>query len=273
VLHDLIFRKPLLSLNQFQSRRQLAGALYRRIVAPMAVKAAAEIVTVSETSRLEICAAYDIPPERITVIPNTLPDFWFQDNLTPHPQLSAGRPYILAVSGAALSKNLYRLIQAFSSAQQSGEVRGVNLLIVGLVQHEQARFKQLAEDLGVGNRVVLCPRVSDQELKSLYSKSSLFVFPSTDEGFGIPLLEAMAVGVPVICSSIPVFHEIGLDHVGYFDPFSTDDLAKSLAYAFSRKLDVSALYSATDHARTYSFNIKQAEITELFKTIILKHVP
>lgn len=273
VLHDLIFRKPLLPLKQFQSRRQFAGALYRRIVAKRVVTKAAEIVTVSETSRLDICAAYDIPFERISVIPNTLPEFWFQDNLTPNPELSAGRPYILAVSGAAPSKNLYRLIQAFSNTQQSGEVRGVNLLIVGLGQREQICFKQLADEFGVGNRVVLCRRVSDQELKSLYCKASLFVFPSTDEGFGIPLLEAMAVGVPVICSSIPVFHEIGLDHVGYFDPFSTDDLAKSLVSALSREPDDSALRAATDHARSYSFSIKQAQITELFNKIILEHVP
>lgn len=273
VLHDLIFQKPLLSLKQFQSRRQVAGAIYRRIVAPMAVKKAAEIVTVSETSRLEICAAFNLPLERVLVIPNTLPEFWFQDNLISSPEQSAGSPYILAVSGSAPSKNLFRLIQAFSNAQQSSKVKELNLLVVGLGQQEHDQFKRVADEFGVGNKVVLCPRVSDQELKSLYSKAVLFVFPSTHEGFGIPLLEAMAVRVPVICSSIPVFHEIGLDYVGYFDPFSIDDLAKSLISALSRETNDVALNLALEHAKTYSFVTKQAQITELFKKIILKHVP
>lgn len=272
VLHDLIFRRTLLPFKQFQSNRQLAGAIYRRLVAPNAVARAAAILTVSETSRLEICSAYDLQPDRISVIPNTLPDSWFEHNPGPRSALSADRPYVLAVSGAAPSKNLQRLMQAFANARRSDVVSGVNLLVVGLNQLERVRFNQLANSIGIGERVVLCPRVSDEELKALYSNASLFVFPSTDEGFGIPLLEAMAVGTPVLCSSIPIFHEIGLEHVRYFDPFSIDDIEKSLVSELSRSRDIQAVQAATHHAQRYSFTIKKPQITELFSKIISEHV-
>ena len=272
VLHDLVFRKPLFPLLQFQSRRQLAGAVYRRLVAPRAVLRAAAILTVSETSRLEICTAYDLPLERVSVVPNTLPEYWFQSNTKPSPRLFDERPYVLAVSGSAPSKNLPRLLQAFANAQKSDVFKGVNLLVVGLGQKEKIRFKNLATAFGIGNRVVLCPRVSDEELRALYRNASLFVFPSIDEGFGIPLLEAMAVGTPVICSSIPVFHEIGLRHVSYFDPFSIHDIEKYLIAGLSCRPDCTALKNATHHARTYSFNIQKKQITGLFKNIIMMHV-
>ena len=272
VLHDLIFRNSIFPLRQFQSHRQLFGAIYRRLVVPSALARASSILTVSETSKLEICSTYDLPLDLVSVVPNTLSEFWFQEASISYHELSANRPYILAVSGAAPSKNLHRLINAFANAQQLDTIKGFDLMVVGLAQSEHARFNQLATECGVGNRVVLCPRFSDLELKSIYINASIFIFPSTSEGFGIPLLEAMAVGTPVICSSIPVFREIGLGYVDYFDPLSVDDIEKSLVSGLSRGIDSIAIKAATDHARTYSFNIKQMEITKLFKKIISEHL-
>jgi glycosyltransferase involved in cell wall biosynthesis len=244
----------------------------RRIVAPRAVARAAAILTVSETSKLEICTEYNLHLDRVTVVPNTLPEMWFQGNPISNQMGPNARPYILAVSGAAPSKNLHRLIRAFAKAQQSEEVSGINLVVVGVGQREQTRFKQLADENSVGERVVLCSRVSDEELKSLYRNASLFVFPSTDEGFGNPLLEAMFVGTPVICSFIQVFHEVGLLHVGYFDPFSIDDIGKALLSGLSCGRDDKALLAAKNHARTYSFCFRSAEISGLFKKILVEHV-
>jgi glycosyltransferase involved in cell wall biosynthesis len=178
------------------------------------------------------------------------------------------RPYILTVSGAAPSKNLHRLIRAFSSAQRSELTRGLHLYVVGLAPHEHKQFKKLAKDLGIDGLLILLPRVSDLELKNLYRQALLFVFPSLYEGFGIPLIEAMATGTPVLCSSIPVFHEIGLDFVSYFDPNSISDLEASLIFALSRGQDHNKLQLAKNHVRkNYSYESNQQKISSLFGKI------
>ena len=271
VIHDLIFLKSIYPIMQFKSSRQMLGAMYRRSVVPRAIKNAAEILTVSESSKAEICSVFELSSDRVTVISNTISDFWFRDEMQNESDIFSQKPYILAVSGAAPSKNLKRLIVAFAQGQHSSFIRGVNLVVVGVAFNELSIFKALAKELGVGNNVILSPRVSDVVLRSLYQQALLFVFPSTSEGFGIPLLEAMAVGAPIICSSIPVFREIGLNFPTYFDPFSINNIKDTMILGLSQNRSIAKMQAAREHCKTYSYDNKKKEIINIFGNIVLKH--
>src|SRR5207245_1810440 len=122
--------------------------------------------------------------------------------------------YLLYVGINKPHKNLPRLIQAYASLDRQTPP----LLIAGPVD---ARFPQapaLAERLELTDRVHFLGHVPEDELAALYANATLFVFPSLAEGFGFPVLEAMAHGTPVVCSDIPVLRELAGDAALYFNP-------------------------------------------------------
>jgi len=131
------------------------------------------------------------------------------------------RPYFLAVGKLEPRKNLSRLIDAF---QQLDNPK-IDLVIVGQKGWGDS-LKRLSESKNKNIR--LLGLVDDKELYSIYLKSLAFIFPSIWEGFGYPLVEAMALNVPVACSKIPPFEEIVQDNALYFNPLDTKDILRTL---------------------------------------------
>jgi glycosyltransferase involved in cell wall biosynthesis len=135
--------------------------------------------------------------------------------------------YLLYVGGHPPHKNVGRLLEAFALLGQ--EVPDLKLVLVGwgtATQLDQTR--SAIRSLGLTQRVELLPSVSDAELSHLYANCTAFVFPSLYEGFGLPVAEALAHGVPVICSRAASLPEIAGDAAVYFNPESTADLTDKL---------------------------------------------
>ena len=118
-------------------------------------------------------------------------------------------------------KNLDRLIRAF-------EIPDMRLVIAGMRGFYAEQLEALIAQRGLGERVRLTGRVPREDLYELYRRAWAFVYPSTFEGFGMPVLEAMAAGLPVACSSIPPLREIAGDAVEFFDPLREEDIARAL---------------------------------------------
>lgn len=135
-------------------------------------------------------------------------------------------PYFLYVGNAYPHKNLGTLVAAFR--QTKGNTK---LVLVGKDDFFYRRLKKEVAD----DRIIFFGQVTDQELANLYHHAIALVSPSLMEGFGLPVLEALVHGCPVICSDIPVFHEIVGDSAIYFNPVDTDDLRKKLAQVLERK--------------------------------------
>jgi glycosyltransferase involved in cell wall biosynthesis len=106
----------------------------------------------------------------------------------------------------------------------------------------EAEIKKSVNDLNLSDRIIFYQYPSDDQLEELLVKSSGFIYPSFSEGFGIPLVEAATIGIPMALSKIPVFQELmnGVETVGWFDPYSVNEISQSILQLTETK---SAQYS------------------------------
>ena len=233
VVHDLIYLEPWARLPPSVSVIQTLGRIYRRHVVPLAIQRAAKLITVSEYTRDQLSQKFSIPKERIWVIPNSLGDSWYVDDgpLTPNDR----KPYLLCVSGEAPSKNVGAFIRAFSKfrAMLGSMAEELSLRIVGIKQPYQSHFRRLAEDAGIANIIRFEPYLNESALQQLYREAWLFSMPSLYEGFGIPVLEAMASGTPVACSNTTSLPEVVGGAGWLFDPRDESDMARQLYAAWT----------------------------------------
>jgi len=203
-VHDLIFAlfpEHHLPLNKWFLNRFM----------PVFVRRADAIITISESSQRDLVRLYNVPTERITVIYEGV-DARFQSNSDPESSTSLRQRYhlpdrfILYVGTIEPRKNLTTLLEALKPLQ--GMYSGLKLVIAGrpgwLYQPTFDRIKAL----GLEDQVRVLGYVPDEDLPALYRAAEVFVFPSLYEGFGLPPLEAMACGTPVICSNTSSLPEV-----------------------------------------------------------------
>jgi glycosyltransferase involved in cell wall biosynthesis len=225
-IHDTIAdRNPQFS---FSSKKQelLWGAKVR-----LALAQADTILTVSQFSKRSIAEWFHVPEERIAVMLEAASPQFRQRNFEPPP-----RPFALYVGGISPNKNLAMLIQAF--ARSGARRQGAQLLLVGdyLSDGFKGNYDELqvlVAELEVASQVVFTGFVPDEELCRLYNTCTVFVMPSLDEGFGLPAIEAMACGRPVIVSSGNSLEEVVGDAGLIVDPHDCEALAAAIDQVFS----------------------------------------
>jgi glycosyltransferase involved in cell wall biosynthesis len=221
VVHDLIF---LDTLPKSTSRYQNLGRFYRRQIVPRAIERADQLITVSHYTRLQLTSRFPKCADKVRVIPNSVEEAWFDGR----PAVRRSEPYILAVAGEAPSKNLARAIAAFARLRQLSGGTVHRFRIAGVKPQFHASFRTQAQSCGVGEWVELLDYLSEDTMRALFRRAELFLMPSLFEGFGIPVLEAMASGVPVVCSSGSCLPEIAGNAAFYFDPTSVDQMASAM---------------------------------------------
>jgi glycosyltransferase involved in cell wall biosynthesis len=186
---------------------------------PVLGKISRHIVTVSNFSKNELVKYARIKPNKITVIPNSAdhilrfkdPDDQFKE------KINLLKPYCLAVSNLGANKNFHGLAKALALI----DFKKYTMVIAG------GGLSALKNEPAADNATYL-GYVSDEELKYLYENASLFIFPSFYEGFGIPPLEAMISGCPVIASNTTSIPEVCGDACAYFDPKDAMDMAANI---------------------------------------------
>lgn len=196
VLHDLWAYKSPETVTFIQS-------LYTRIVIASIKNTYEKIITVSETVKQEIVDFFNCSEEDVNVVYNyfsfgekTVLDYSKEEQLKILSKYNIeSKKYILSVATLNKRKNIPMLIDAYSQLDSD-----IKLVLVG---------KASSESFNCNNQnIIFTGYLSDDELKVLYKHAFLYVFPSVYEGFGIPIIDAQAFGIPVICSNIPVFKEI-----------------------------------------------------------------
>jgi glycosyltransferase involved in cell wall biosynthesis len=136
--------------------------------------------------------------------------------------------FLLSVGNLQPRKNLCRLIKAFSLIR--GDIDQMQLVIVGGAKWHVSEIYDLVSRLGLEKNVVFTSYVSDKDLVALYNLARVFVYPSLYEGFGLPILEAMACGTPVICSNTSSMPEVAGDAAVLIDPHNVEQIAETLLF-------------------------------------------
>ena len=216
VLHDLwAYKSP--------ETMSLMQRLYMKFVMFSITNTYKKIITVSNTVKKEIIKFYKCSENDVKVIYNT---FSFGE----HPEISytneeqqrilstykiKSKKYILSVATLNKRKNIRMLIDAYSLINTDAK-----LVLVGGTSTE--KFKDIDNE-----KIIFTGYVEDEILKVLYKHALIYIFPSCYEGFGIPIIDAQSFGIPVICSDIPIFHEVGNGSV-LFSDLITEKLSENI---------------------------------------------
>ena len=261
-IHDLSF-EHLPHTFKRRSRAQL------RLTVRRSARRAAKILTLSEHTRRDVIDTYGIEPARITAIPLAAPAHFSpveDDRELQRVRHNYGidGPYILAVGSIQPRKNLVRLVNAYASLR--GKYKQTELPKLVLVGKRAWLYDETLRALaqtGVTESVILTGYVPETDLPALYSGALCFVYPSYFEGFGLPPLEAMACGAPVIASRVPSIKESVARIVSATD---SGKLAAAMVELLTdqqarRRLSERGL----DHARLFSWQRTAALTREVYK--------
>jgi glycosyltransferase involved in cell wall biosynthesis len=198
----------------------------------LAARKAARIITDSEYSKVQIGQRLGVPSSKVTVIScGVSKEYLPMDRKDASKAISAllkiNEPYLLYVGSLKRYKNVSTLLQAFAMLHRQRQIPH-RLLIVGNTGPAKREWLEECAQLGISERADVMSHVEQELLPNLYAAADILVMPSKIEGFGLPVLEAMACGTPVISSRAASLPEVGGDAVVYFDPNSAEDLADAI---------------------------------------------
>jgi alpha-1,3-rhamnosyl/mannosyltransferase len=202
-----------------------------RTASRLALSRASQIIAISENTRQDYLRAFQLPPTKITTIPLAAdPSFCPQptgeiDRVRDKYSLGS---YLLYLGINKPHKNLLRLVEAWKMFVDSGGTAGRRLVIAGPWDRRYPESMQLAERLGIRETLLFTGPIPPADLPGLYAGAGLFVYPSLYEGFGLPVLEAMASCAPVICAQSPGLVEVAGDAARMFDPLQPEDIAGAI---------------------------------------------
>lgn len=195
------------------------------------------LITFTRATYRDICSIRSVGEDLVCIVPEGInpilrrlnPEERSPATLT---RLGVERPFILSVCSLEPRKNLERMIRAYSRLVEDEKLPH-ELVLVGRAGWKSSKLAALTEQRGLTNRVRLTGYVSDEDLLQLYNQADLFVYPSLYEGFGLPLLEAMTCGVPIVSSRAGSLAEVAGDAAILVDPHSEEEIAGGMRQGLS----------------------------------------
>lgn len=214
-----------------KERFQILKRWAYNLVMMSAISNAKRIITISNNTKIDLVSKLNANPEKIDVIYPGVDQEHLRlkskSNLRKILQkYHIDQDYLIYLGQWRVHKNIPRLIRGFAKAVRRGLKS--QLVIVGRQDRGTIDLAKLINELGLDGKVILTGFIPDDELPGLYSGASVFAFPSLAEGFGLPPLEAMSRGVPVISSNVSCMPEVLGDAALYFDPYDANDIAKTI---------------------------------------------
>ncbi|MBC7867853.1 MAG: glycosyltransferase family 4 protein [Gloeobacteraceae cyanobacterium ES-bin-316] len=269
-LHDIIFLEK---LDFSGSSYQNFGNLYRRFIVPRVAKNARLIITVSDFSRKLIMQKLNIPPQKIKVIyngvselykkineENGIAEFRKKYNLPAH--------FFLHFGNTAPRKNTLGTLKAYILL--SKKTPDTWPLVITSCQREYliSLLKKIDAPEYI-NKVLCLDYIAADELPYLYNAASIFLYPSLNEGFGMPVIEAMACGTPVITSNISCLPEIAGDAAVLIDPYNTTEIAaKMKELAQSNEMYFEKQQLGLRNAERFSWKIAAEKTLSVYNEVL-----
>jgi glycosyltransferase involved in cell wall biosynthesis len=230
------------------------------------------ILTVSDASKRDILHLFNIPAEKIVVVYNAI-DAHF--SLTPPAEAVArvreryqlNHRFVLYVGNIKPHKNLVRLIEAFDELR-AGDLEDVKLLIIGDEISKLPALRRAVHRHKLHKHVRFLGYVPDDQLAVLYRLAAVFVFPSLYEGFGLPPLEAMASGTPVVTSNVSSLPEVVGDAAVLVDPHDVDSIVAGLRSVLTDPVRAEEMRrKGLERAREFSWERSVAKTLEVYKRV------
>jgi glycosyltransferase involved in cell wall biosynthesis len=251
------------------------GYAYARAQMWTATHKAARVMTVSEASKRDILRYFRVPESRIDVIYNAIDDrFWLEPDVEEvnrvRERYRLTDPFVLYAGNIKPHKNLERLIEAFHLMRHADPgLKDVQLLIIGDEISKYATLRRAVHRHKLHKHVRFFGFVSDQTLAALYRLANVFVFPSLYEGFGLPPLEAMASGTPVITSNVSSLPEVVGDAALMIDPYDPAAIADAMARVLTNiDLRVDLQGRGLARAREFSWERSIARVREIYDEVL-----
>jgi glycosyltransferase involved in cell wall biosynthesis len=236
-------------------------------------------LTGSEFSRDAIARAYHLDPSRVAVVANAAADCY-------HPvrrdaalaqvlqRFGLAAPFVLSVGDLQPRKNHTGLIEAFTGLIRSHPHLPHQLVLAGKETWFARRVHDAAKESGLSGRIHFLGFVSDDDLLQLYNACELFCFPSYYDGFGLPVLEAMACGAPVCCSNTTAIPEVADGAALLFNPYNAEEMTRAmLDLILLPELKVRMQRLGLHRATQFSWRKTAQETLEVYRSVVEQRQP
>ena len=258
-IHDLTtarFNNPSKNWLVYKFKQQVYGWVVKRVA-----KKSNRLIAISNYSKTDLIKFTGINPDKVEVIHESA------DNITEPAEpleILRDKKFIMYVGRPTPHKNLERLVEAFSILRQNNPE--LLLALAGKVDKNYERIKNIVEQKGLAKSVIFTGFISEGQLLWLYENTKAYVFPSLSEGFGLPGLEAMVHGAPVLSSRATCLPEIYGDAAHYFDPLDVEDMASKISDVLTdSKLRNDLVKKGHAQAAKYSWETSAEQTLEVYK--------
>lgn len=255
-IHDLILKRfPTRKASTLNPLMYKIKNLAYHLVISSAIKKAKKIIAVSNYTKKDILKYFKVDSDKIRVIYEGSPE------RKENKEENKKKTYLLYVGNAYPHKNLERLILAFNKLIK--EKKDIYLILVGEIDYF---YKRIKNKFSSSENLIFTDFVSDKDLSLLYKNALVYVFPSLYEGFGLPPLEAMAYGVPIVSSDSSCLPEILGDSAIYFDPENVNDIFEKIKYVLdNRKIRKKLVSKGFEQIEKYNWQKMAKEILRVYK--------
>jgi len=250
-----------------------AAHLYAHTMNWAAIRKARRVLTVSESSKNDLLRLFNLPEERVDVIYNAIDERFYTS--PPEEELEFVREryqlndrFLMYAGNAKPHKNLERLIQAFALLRKNG-LDDLKLLITGGEISQYATLRRTVHQFNLHKHVRFLGFQSESTLASLYRLADVFVFPSLYEGFGLPPLEAMASGTPVVVSNLSSLPEVVGDAGVQINPYDIESIADGIQQVLENPSQRKELITrGIARAKMFSWNSSIKRVQQIYQEVI-----
>ena len=245
----------------YPQAHSLLSRLYLRLGTMMSVRAAARVVAVSEATKADLVAHLRVDPAKVVVVPEACPPGFVplsdhRAGVATARRYGIPSPYVVALGSIHPRKNLVRLVEAFAIARQRGRLTH-HLALVGQMGYRGEAVAAAVARFKLRDAVTITGYVDSTDLPTLLGGADALAFPSLYEGFGLPALEAMSCGVPVVAANASSLPEVVGDAGILVDPLNVEAIADGLVRLLTDPR-LRADYAARGLARARAFSWERA---------------
>jgi glycosyltransferase involved in cell wall biosynthesis len=250
-------------------KKQIQIWVYRFLM-KKTVQHAQHIVAISDNTKKDLQKEYSVSDEKISTILEGVPEHFQKASeeqiLAMKKKFEINKSYLLYTGVWRSHKNLLNLISAFYKLIEQG--KDLQLVLTGKKDLAYPEIPALIDELGLNERVVLTGFVSEDELISLHSSAEVFVFPSLYEGFGLPPLEAMQFGVPVVSSDRASLPQVCGEAAEYCNPEEPEDITRGVCQVLeSTKRSDELIQKGTENLKRFSWKKMAGQILDIFNFV------